>query len=674
MYAQLQRRYQESFRDTILSEAADKMVEHVEEAALVQLVHKKMDSLSTQAWRTLQMAFAQELKGSYTKLSLFKCFFGKFALPGNSELEKSLDELRCFAAERVRQFIIDDMVSVLGTGGTRASQAAGVSEAVKASVKKAVEDAVPVSDTSQVLDEALGVLKRGLKGGHKSLKALLYESQVESLQEHLLSRDSTEDKTVKDRRKREGQWLHNHFKRRVSENASAVIEGAKQRFVGKVEASVDKMLKELKSRFISRRGKAQRLPVLFKLRRACFKSFNNFCGAAGAEFEMKAADADWPLLLAEFSSKWRALLAHDADPDAHKRLSSVIFARHLIINLEGAADIPAKCRAKLGKVTKHDPAPVSFEEAMAFLKKIKEGTAGADLTSYLALRERTKRWKLGFCPKDKSSLFRALDQLLHNKCLQEPGGDLLLGEAPAPPASGEAAAHDRESTDKLREAIVRIVLLKHTTTEECERFSRQYGVVVQDWATRMLSLEEPGDEVCLEYFARHFRVCIWLYSPVCDHPLQFPMYLGQVGDQMSSTVGDSVYRIAHMPFEPPDIVNLHHYLPLWPMALVSIAQTPLGTPLAHEEEYVIEEGRQMKSLSEMLRPERDRRRDTAAVRTQKADLFGSAHKLWKKGFSKKHNREYWCHVKSGVNCWPEDVEAVRNNTHEKLKIPLEFER
>jgi len=344
----------------------------------------------------------------------------------------------------------------------------------------------------------------------------------------------------------------------------------------------------------------------------------------------------------------------------------VIFSRHLITNLESATDIPARCRAKQSKVTKHDPAIVPFEEAQSILEKIKQGTAGADLKSYHALRERMKRYKLGFCPNDNSSLFRALDQFLRDKCLQEPGDDQA------------EAAHDHDSILKLREAIVRIVLLKHTTTQEGERFRGQYGVGVQEWAARMLSPEEPGDEICLEYFARHFHVCIWLYSPVCDCPLQFPMYLGQVGDQMSKRVGDSVYRIAHLPFEPQDIVHLHHYVPMWPMALVSIAETPLGTPLAHEQEYVVEDCRQMTSLSERLKPERDRRRDTAAARSQRADMFGSAsheaHKLWRKEFSKTHNKEYWCHIKSGVSCWPEDVKAVRNNTHKMLKIPPELER
>jgi hypothetical protein len=201
----------ESFVDEILTEFANTMVENVEEKAVVKIVHEKIDKMSTGSWRTLQTAFACEFKGSYRTLDLFKCFFSKFALPCHSILETIIEELRNKVVELVQNFMIDEIVTTLAThaneGSSRRS-GGGVSEDVKKLVKNAV--LLTVSDSSQtlILDETLGVLKRGFKGGHKSLKAQLYESQVKSLQDNLLSKSSAGDRTSdpknKDRRKQGG--------------------------------------------------------------------------------------------------------------------------------------------------------------------------------------------------------------------------------------------------------------------------------------------------------------------------------------------------------------------------------------------------------------------------------------------------------------------------------------
>jgi putative lipoic acid-binding regulatory protein len=213
---------------------------------------------------------------------MFTCFFSKFALPCHSILETIIEKLRNKVVELVQNFMIDEIVTTLAThaneGSSRRS-GGGVSEDVKKLVKNAV--LLTVSDSSQtlILDEALGVLKRGFKGGHKSLKAQLYESQVKSLQDNLLSKSSAGDRTSdpknKDRRKQGGKDLNVMYKDIVVHNANSVIGGARDHFVHQVEKMVEKTLKEMKSRLVqgksSGRSKPKGLPVLLKLRRECFK-------------------------------------------------------------------------------------------------------------------------------------------------------------------------------------------------------------------------------------------------------------------------------------------------------------------------------------------------------------------------------------------------------------------
>jgi hypothetical protein len=654
VYVFLNNHFEETFVKTALSNAADEMVADVKPEDVVDLVHKQMDGLSSQQWRTLQIAFARELKGSYTKLSLFKSFFGKFALTDNS-LESSMKEMRNYAAERVQQFMIDDMELDLGTGTRRSSGVSDDQVKVKKLVRKAVEYCVPVSGASHVLEEALGVLNRGLKGGHKSLKALLYEAQVESLQVHLLSRNSADGTThtAKDRRKPDGRGLHNHYKEIVSAETSNVIEGAKHGFKKKVLEVVSNILKELKHRFITRRGKSQRLPVLLKLRRACFKRLVHLYGAADAG--PNEGDGSLPLLLEEFSCKWHSLLVDSAKHDTHQRLLEAIYSRHLIINLERAGNIPARCHATPGKVFKTEPTILDLTVAREILYTSKQGTAGAHLLSDLDFRERLGQWRLelGYSPTNSNGLFWTLHQFLHNEHLQEPGGD-----------QAEAASSDAsDDVIKLREAIVRLVLLKHTTPNDCQRFKDLYGEPLQEWASRMIRPEEPGDTICIEYFARHFlarqNVSIRLYSPARDNPVQFPLLLGVGDDTTSQQVAKSVYRIAHVPFEPGREVNTHHYVPIWQDSSVRIAETPLGTPRAEEEEC------QYPITTEALKGERQKRRDSASERTARYIA-----RWWTKEYSKsRNNKPYYVHKASLVSVWAEDLEAVRNDEHKTIKIP-----
>ena len=301
---------QDTIADKVLHEVADRMVEKVNEKAVVEVVHAKMDKMRAQQWRTLQLAFAREFKGSYRQLDLFKSFFCNFSLPTDSPLEESMEGLRQMVAELVQKFMIQQIIAILASEmseGTSTRSEAGVSEAVKELVKEVVQYCVALGGSQRMLtlEEALGVLRRGLKGGHNSLKAMLYESQVESLQSHLLSQSGVNGSSTKDRRKKEGRWLLDVYKGIVSKNANDVIEGSKQGFRDRVENSVRDILKELKSRFIDRRGKSKSLPVLLKIRRECFKYLYDRYGTADEGAEREEREDRLPPLLEEFEASGR---------------------------------------------------------------------------------------------------------------------------------------------------------------------------------------------------------------------------------------------------------------------------------------------------------------------------------------------------------------------------------
>ena len=696
-------------RDTIagkvLPKVADKMVEQVDERNVVELVHKKMDRLTTQQWRTLQLAFARELKGSYRQLDLFKSFFSKFALP-TSPLEESMEGLRKMVEELVQTFMREEIIATLASEtseGSSTRSGAGVSEAVKELVKEAVQHCVAVGGSQQTLtlEEAFGVLKRGLKGGHSSLKVMLYESQVESLQSHLLSQSSSDGTSIKDRRKKDGQWLLGMYKEIVSRKASNVIEGAKQGFCDRVEESVDQILKLLKSRFIDRRGKSKSLPVLLKIRRECFKYLYDQYGAADAGAERGDR---LPPLLAEFVSKWSGLMSDDAltdsaEADVHSRLVSSIYLRHLYINLQQRNGVASRCKATQGKVSRHEAKLVSFSEAKQAIERMKTGPAGVDLRShYYEFTDKLKDWKLsvGYSPEDSNCLFFTLNQFLLNHKLARPDG----GEGGADAAT---AMESDGSTMKLRQAIVDIVLQRHPTPEQREQFEKCYGVSVQDWARRMRRVEEHGDDVVIEYFARHFKLVFRVYSPVLDNPLQFPTYFDMGITRWRDVT--SVFRIAHLPCEPGSKeVHRHRYVPVWPTAVQTT--TPAGTPLWEEHEYE-PDGELKSSIHDRLSEDRRRirrRQEAGDLMVQKADADmedASADdgvqqfardvrerqlaiklqkdenfkKYWRCKTSSRHDgMQYYIHKQSGISCWSRDLDEVRGDRHAKIKLPVGMPR
>jgi hypothetical protein len=301
---------------------------------------------------------------------------------------------------------------------------------------------------------------------------------------------------------------------------------------------------------------------------------------------------------------------------------------------------------------------------------MKEGASheSVDADSYLEFENQLKGWKLklGYCEYDKHCLFRTLDQILHGKDseeeMQEEGG----GES-----SDTGAADRNKKVIQLRHSIVRMVLEKHQTKEQLQTFEKCWNESVEDWARRMKKEEEYGDTVCIEYFARHFRVTIRVHTPVCEEPLQFPMYLEQ---QEEIVVGNikSVYRIAHVPFKSGEEVRPNYYVPVW---AGGVSFTPHSTP---PHTYERDGDTPMASTSARLATERANRRDTAGTRMTAAATEEDRYmvrarqvvnKYWSEHFSPKRQQYYYLHKESETSVWSKDFIAVRTDKHPTIKIP-----
>ena len=185
------RKEHDSFIVTTLATATKKMLANVDVGDVEKELHKKVND--ARKWRTMQNAFSPEYRGAFKNLDLFNSFFGNFTLPSIDELENPIEDLRKFAKEKVREFMIDQMIRAFqhsseGTG-TRANHAEGVSDAVKTLVEKEVEHCISKSQ-AKTLDGALTLLKPKsltLLTKNKSLKKLLNDSQIESLKNNLLN-------------------------------------------------------------------------------------------------------------------------------------------------------------------------------------------------------------------------------------------------------------------------------------------------------------------------------------------------------------------------------------------------------------------------------------------------------------------------------------------------------
>jgi hypothetical protein len=467
-----------------------------------------------------------------------------------------------------------------------------------------------------------------------------------------------------------------------------VIVGARDDFVQQVGKMVEKTLKEMKSRLVqgksSGRSKPKGLPVLLKLRRECFKCIHEANAESASE-----GDNRLPLLLEEFSSKWQKYWSDDAQADSAEmddyssRLVGTIYLRHLLINLEECEGLAPKCKQKQGKVGRSEAQLVPFRQIREAIEKMKTGPASVDLDlHYHAFTDQLKRWKLEIWhpsvpTKDSNSLFWTLNQFLSKQRLVPDDGG----------GGAEAATEADVSAKKLRQAIVGIVERKHTTEDQCGQFKNCYGKSVQDWAREMRKEEQHGDEVCIEYFARHFKLNFRVYSPVLENPLEFPTYL-EMGVSLNAT---SVFRIAHLPCEPGSKeVRREYYVPVWPAAVKTT--TPTGTPVRDEKPYETD-GEFTKNTQEYNSVRRGKIKDDQqtgrlsvvddtdmqgqmqirekqAKKTREQIMEQRNFKQYWEAHKSRTNGEMYClHKASGEKCWFHEFRQVCNGMHETIKIP-----
>ena len=680
----LRARYEESFLD-ILSKVIDKMVHNVDTERVIKDVHKKMAAAGK--WRTLQIAFSKQLAGTLKNVDFFQSFFNDFKLPSNLELEKAIESLRKYAAELVQMFLKSEIFDALQSSERTGTRAQTVDDTLKILVDKTVESIVPVSEVSaasHTLDEALSLLTRGFaKTKNKSVKALLTDSQVESLRKNLLTDNDTGHANCKDRRKKEGKYLENLYRKIVSDKAATVIAGAKDLFSGKIRAEVELMLKDVNSRLIERRGKSKRLPVIIKLRRAIFKHLHEL-DYRQTDLSHGVETRKFHLQLEEFGGKWQTLTVDDVATEtvdeAHRRFRECIYLRHLMVMLEkDGSGIPSKCAAKKMKVSKLEKLALEPADACAVIKTMHTDCSGADEKSYYALIDRLAllNLMLGHSTRDNDSLFRTLDQILR---------DYKEAKVDDDEQGSSTSVDNTTMARRLRASIVRIVLLKHDTQEKRQQFYVYTKESVQDWARRMCMDGEPGDPVCIEYFARHFRVNIRVYSSICEEPIQFPTYLDQGVLSSKPLFDTSLYRLAHVPFEPGALVSCaNHYLPIWP-GRIAFMQGPSPAVL-----YEVDTT--MKSTSSVLAGERAQRKKSSQLRMQSAETpqaieetrtrqaqnkQNARDKQAKKaGWTKLRSRgnatkEYYFHPPTRTSCSPDDFQAVVNGTHPTIKLEYQL--
>ena len=227
--------------------------------------------------------------------------------------------------------------------------------------------------------------------------------------------------------------------------------------------------------------------------------------------------------------------------------------------------------------------------------------------------------------------------------------------------------------------------------EQREQFEGYYGKPVQGWAREMREPSTPGDEICIEYFARHFKLSFRVYSPVLKRPLQFPTYLDMGGEISSGQqLALSVFRIAHLPCEPGQTgVWRLRFVPLWPAAVKTT--TPTGTPVWEEREFEVEgnlhswKDFRSKHSKEVLQQQQAGHLKTVSGDTDMADASANRDvesirekqrfkKYWGTGTSRNTGKPYLIHKASGISCFPNDWKQVCDGVHPKVKIPDEYPR
>lgn len=167
--------------------------------------------------------------------------------------------------------------------------------------------------------------------------------------------------------------------------------------------------------------------------------------------------------------------------------------------------------------------------------------------------------------------------------------------------------------------------------------------------------------------------------------MQFPTYLDQ-GVVSSKTVFDtSLYRIAHVPFEPgKQAACAIHYLPVW---TGGIGFTPVSSPA-----LTFEVDTDMKSTQSAMAGERAHRKNSSQQRMKSAETQDAiaetrtrqaldkersrvdcrdrlaAKAGWTKQWSRNGRKEYFWHRATNSSCYIEDLEAVIDGTHPTFKL------
>jgi hypothetical protein len=139
----------------------------------------------------------------------------------------------------------------------------------------------------------------------------------------------------------------------------------------KIAANGRNVLKELNDRFVKRRGRRGREPVLFKLSRECFKRIADLGESESDLTDEKYMGQQQLLYLEEFKNKWQDLQAramHEMPLEnaekSHRRFQESIYLRHFLRLLESKYQLPPECKARKMKIAKCELKALAPSESM----------------------------------------------------------------------------------------------------------------------------------------------------------------------------------------------------------------------------------------------------------------------------------------------------------------------
>jgi len=646
----------------------------------------------------LQNAFAKDLGGTYEDLALFSIFFADTTLSlfSSEMLDTGIDAIREQAVTLVKEFMMKDMIGILDNKRTRQANALSAPDmqlGLKLLIAESVDECITLvkgnAVASQTLEQALCLLKNFWvkRKTTTSPSTLLRIAQRKSLRINLLAHAS--------HLTGEGTEYKKQLLKLVKEKTPAVLHGAKEFFRISIREIVENALKEVESRFVDRDSTKRGLPVLYKLRRRCYKHMQNrsltlICERSrtpdrGDDKEEDETDPrKLELLLKEFCGKWQALPVgqgkgkggnYQMEQEAYQLFNDQLQSQHLLESLKETFKLPKKLKTPLLKHRNGEAQPITLAKLKEALKNMSQGIVSQE--SALVLNESKFRQtlkllkvELGYAKPDGSCLFRTFDQWICKRRDVSTSTDIVT------------AGHK-----DVRDAIVAIVLGQNQTLEEKQNFEQYFGLgSVAEWSSRMEKEFAWGDHVCLEYFARHYGIILRVHSPIVDTPFQFPHFndrglneeariaavakcVGCVGTKMDA-VG-SFCRISHVSTKP-GFADPNHYVPLWPVKAVSF------TPVVSPRFYEVEEP--MSSTSALLG---DKGMGTAGPRMQEyqdnvSKVSEALKNHWTKHWSKSQKRFFFVYYKKLENAatkgenfsvWANDIEAVILGKHKTIKLP-----